>query len=112
MKTYRKPRAFTRKNATCKVLRMYAARNKAEQHIGSFKSEAANIAKRIRARLVAETPSASNAEIDAKLNRIMSGGTRPTKDKVPEPLGVPKDVQSARRAERRKRVRGGRTSRK
>jgi hypothetical protein len=104
MKTYRKPRTFTRKDATCKVLRMYAARDRAEQHIGSFKSEAAIIAKRIRARLVAESPSASDAEIDAKLKRIMSNGRRPTTDVVPEPRGLPKDVQSARRAARRKRV--------
>jgi hypothetical protein len=104
MKNYRKPRNFTRKHAARKVLRCYAARNKAEQHIGSLRDEMANVAKIVRARLVAESPSASNAEIDAKLKRIMSNGRRPTTDTVPEPRGLPKDVQSARRAGRRKRV--------
>ena len=109
---YRKPRAFTLKDATRKVLRNYAARNKAEQHIGSLRDEMVNVAKIIRARLVAASPSASDAEIDAKLKLIMGAGRRRTVDKAPELQGIPKDVQSARRAERRKHVRKGRPSRR
>jgi hypothetical protein len=112
MKPYHKPRAFTFKDAVRKNLRGYAAQAKAEQYIGSIDSEIANVAKTMRARLVAEYPSASDADIDTMLKLIMSAGLRQTSDRFPEPRGIPKDVQSVRRAERRACVRKGRPSRK
>jgi hypothetical protein len=112
MKTYRKPRAFTRADATRKVLREYNARSKTEQHIGPIESEMVNLAKTIRTRLVAKYPSASDAEIDAKLERLMNAGRPPTTETPPAPRGIPKDIIAARQAERRKQVRKGQRFRK
>jgi hypothetical protein len=112
MKFYRKPRAFTLQDAKREVLRQYAARDRAEQHTSSIENEVTDVARTIRTRLVAKYPSASDVEIDAKLERIMSAGRVQTTEQVPEPRGVPKNVQAARRAERRKQVRTGQRFRK
>ena len=104
-KTYKKPRGFTYANAVEQTLRVYAALDRREQYIGSVQSEMEKVAKHTRAHLVAANASASDAEINAVLERTMvAGGVRTTETK-PQPRGIPQDVQAARRAERRREVR-------
>jgi hypothetical protein len=73
-KTYRKPRTFTRADATRKTLREYAANNRLEKRIGTTETEMAKVARHLRARLVAESPTSPDTEIDAKVARIISAG--------------------------------------
>jgi hypothetical protein len=66
-----------------------------------------------RARLNAQHPDLSVAEIEAMLRTIIAVGMRPTKDPLPKPsLGIPEEVLAARRAERRAMVRHGRSARR
>jgi hypothetical protein len=104
-KTYHKPRTFTRADATRKTLRDYAASDRVEKRIDTTETEMAKVARHLRARLVAESPTSPDTEIDAKVARIMSAGQRQTTEQPLAPRGIPKDVLAARRAERRKEVR-------
>ena len=106
-RTYQKPRGFTYEHAVKRAVRGYEARNRAEDRPSSFEEETKRIARQRRTRLVAENPTMPDAEIDAMLERIMSGGRARSTEELRPSRGIPKEVLAERRAERRREVKKG-----
>ncbi len=104
------------KRVARKFLREYAMNDKWEQRILPMEQEMAKVARNLRIRLVTESPNASDEEIDARVRRIMDGGSAPTKAVTPPPISkavtpLPASVKAVwderkrvRRAEKRKRA--------
>jgi hypothetical protein len=89
-----------------RTLRGFAVRDRIEQKILPFEAELAKAAQRLRIRLVTENPDMPDAEIDAKVARIMQHGSKPSGPATsPPPMEIPKEVRDARRAERREQKR-------
>jgi hypothetical protein len=93
------------KTITRRILRGFAVRNHIEQKTLSMDEELAKIARQLRTRLVNENPDMSDADIDAKVFRIMQHGSQPTSAAKPPPMEIPKEVRDARRAARREQKR-------
>jgi hypothetical protein len=99
-----------------RMLREYAMNDKSEQRILPMDQEMKKVARNLRIRLVSENPNASDEEIDARVRRIMDGGSAPTKAATPPPASkavtpLPASVKAVwderrrvRRAEKRKRA--------
>lgn len=77
------------------------------QHDDAREAEASTpeaIVKAMRARLNEQFPDKSPEEIEAEIERRRAQGSKPTTAVLPPNPGIPKDVQAARRAERKKLV--------
>lgn len=100
-------RPWTRADETRKRLRYAIVRNRIE--IDTGKKAYTKVRCRLRERLVAENFAASDEEIDAKVNRIMLHGMRPTREAS---SGIPKEVLDEHRRARRAEVKKGRHRRR
>ena len=65
-----------------------------------------------RIRLTQQYPDLSTDEIEAKIERIVRRGSRPTEDTVPISPGIPVDVLAARRKARKAEVKKRKRSRR
>jgi hypothetical protein len=66
----------------------------------------------LRTRLNEQYPAATPGEIEAEIERRLARGSQPTSAVVPTNPGVPKDIQAARRTERKRIVASGRNLRR
>lgn len=95
----KKLRRYSRRDRLRRDIRMATARDHF-QRVG----ERGSVERGVRARLQEQYPNATVAEIEDAVRRIMTAGAARTTSGPPPALGVPADVQAARRAERRKMV--------
>jgi len=95
----KKLRRYSRRERLRRDIRMATARDHFER-VG----ERGSIERGVRARLQEQHPNATVAEIEDAVRRIMTAGAARTTSEPLPALGVPADVQAARRAERRKMV--------
>jgi hypothetical protein len=88
-------------------------RNRIEQTIYPMDQELAKVARQLRTRFVNETPDASDAEIDARVAKVLAAGSAPMKETAaPTKMQIPNEVLGARRADRRAEVNKGAKFRK
>jgi hypothetical protein len=108
-----KPRAkFNYRRAIQYTIYEYDRRNRSEDRGDSFDRELEQIKRQLRARFVAENPEMPDADIDTKVTIALNAGRTRCKETLMPARGVPKEIQDQRRAERRKKVKANKHSRR
>lgn len=104
---YKKPRRYSRRARLRRELQRLTAQDRFQRHCENGAVESG-----VRMRLQEQQPNATVPEIEAKVEKIMAAGGMKTPSEPRCAVGVPADVQAARRAERKQAVKARRHRRR